>query len=125
MKFIIKNKNKKIPQEILTACNGDEITARLMFNRGINTFEEAEKIKKDKEREFEVFPIVKPVVQKMASIVKRFIQGYDVDTIYVVGGACSFSQFTKVFEKEIGVRTIKPAEPLLVTPLGIAMNSTL
>jgi ethanolamine utilization protein EutJ len=48
-----------------------------------------------------------------------------VDTIYVVGGACSFSQFTKVFEKEIGVRTIKPAEPLLVTPLGIAMNSTL
>ena len=89
------------------------------------TFEEAEKIKKDKEREFEVFPIVKPVVQKMASIVKRFIQGYDVDAIYVVGGACSFSQFTKVFEKEIGVKTIKPAEPLLVTPLGIAMNSTL
>jgi len=89
------------------------------------TFEEAEKIKKDKEREFEVFPIVKPVVQKMASIVKRFIQGYDVDTIYVVGGACSFSQFTRVFEKEIGVKTIKPAEPLLVTPLGIAMNSTL
>ena len=89
------------------------------------TFEEAEKIKKDKEREFEVFPIVKPVVQKMASIVKRFIQGYDVDTIYVVGGACSFSQFTNVFEKEIGIKTIKPAEPLLVTPLGIAMNSTL
>ena len=89
------------------------------------TFEEAEKIKKDKEREFEVFPIVKPVVQKMAAIVKRFIQGYDVDTIYVVGGACSFSQFTNVFEKEIGIKTIKPQEPLLVTPLGIAMNSTL
>ena len=89
------------------------------------TFEEAEKIKKDPEREFEVFPIVKPVVQKMASIVSRFIQGYDVETIYVVGGACSFTDFVKVFEKETGVKTIKPKEPLLVTPLGIAMNSSL
>jgi ethanolamine utilization protein EutJ len=58
----------------------------------------------------------------MAAIVARFIQGYDVDVIYVVGGACSFTKFESVFEKETGVKTIKPKEPLLVTPLGIAMN---
>lgn len=57
----------------------------------------------------------------MAAIVARFIEGYDVDVIYVVGGACSF-KFESVFEKETGVKTIKPKEPLLVTPLGIAMN---
>lgn len=89
------------------------------------SFEEAEKIKKDASRESEVFPVIKPVVQKMAAIVNRFIKGYDVDVIYVVGGACTFKDFEKVFEKETGIKTIKPKEPLLVTPLGIAMNSTL
>lgn len=86
------------------------------------SFDEAEVLKKEKEREKDIFVVVKPVVEKMASIVKKYIQGYDVDTIYVVGGACCFSDFEKVFKKEIKVSTIKPLEPLLVTPLGIAMN---
>ena len=42
--------------------------------------------------------------------------------IYIVGGACCFSEFEKIFKKEINIETIKPIEPLLVTPLGIAMN---
>lgn len=88
------------------------------------TFEEAEKIKKDSKREKEIFPIIRPVVEKMASIVKRHVYGHDVDRIYVVGGACSFTEFEKVFYKEIEIETIKPARPLLVTPLGIALNCT-
>ena len=86
------------------------------------SLEEAERIKKDPKQEMLVFPVVKPVIEKMAAIVARFIEGYDVDVIYVVGGACSFKKFESVFEKETGVKTIKPKEPLLVTPLGIAMN---
>ena len=86
------------------------------------SFEEAEEYKKDKKNENDVFTIVKPVVQKMASIVKKYIQGYDVDKIYVVGGACCFDEFATVFKKEINVDVVKPIEPLLVTPLGIAMN---
>lgn len=86
------------------------------------SFEEAERIKKDPKQEILVFPVVKPVIEKMAAIVARFIQGYDVDVIYVVGGACSFKRFEEVFENKIGVKTLKPKEPLLVTPLGIAMN---
>lgn len=85
------------------------------------SFDEAEEKKKNADQR-EIFPIVKPVVEKMASIVHRFVQGYDVDTIYVVGGACAFDKFEEVFEKEIGIKTIKPVEPLLVTPLGIAFN---
>ena len=69
-----------------------------------------------------IFPIIKPVVQKMASIVNHFIVGYDVEVIYVVGGACVFDDFEKIFEDETGIKTIKPVEPLLVTPLGIAFN---
>lgn len=86
------------------------------------TFENAEKIKKDYHKQKDVFQIIKPVVEKMASIVKRNINGYSVETIYVVGGACCFDAFESVFEKEIGIETIKPVEPLLVTPLGIALH---
>ena len=86
------------------------------------SLEEAEELKKDPSKEADVFPIIKPVVSKMASIVKRFLEGQEVDKVYVVGGACSFKKFESVFEKETGVKTIKPKEPLLVTPLGIAMN---
>lgn len=85
------------------------------------TTEEAEELKKN-EAQRKIFPIIKPVVQKMASIVNRFISGYDVGEIYVVGGACVFDDFEKIFEDEIGIKTIKPVEPLLVTPLGIAFN---
>ncbi|MDD2413794.1 MAG: ethanolamine utilization protein EutJ [Eubacteriaceae bacterium] len=85
------------------------------------SFDEAEDMKIHEDQS-KVFPVVKPVVEKMASIVHRFIQGYDVDTIYVVGGACEFKKFESVFEREIGIKTVKPVEPLLVTPLGIAFN---
>lgn len=88
-----------------------------------SAIEEAEALKKDHTREKDVFPIIKPVVEKMASIIKSYVSGYDVEQIYVVGGACCFSEFEKIFEKFIGIPVIKPAEPLLVTPLGIAMNS--
>lgn len=86
------------------------------------SFDEAEHMK-IYDDESKVFPVVKPTVEKMASIVHRFIQGYDVDTIYVVGGACEFTKFESVFEREIGIKTVKPVEPLLVTPLGIAFNA--
>ncbi|MBC3797180.1 ethanolamine utilization protein EutJ [Acetobacterium paludosum] len=85
------------------------------------SFEEAEELKRNEEQR-KIFPIIKPVVEKMASIVNRAISGYDVDVIYVVGGACIFDDFEKVFEAETGIKTIKPVEPLLVTPLGIAFN---
>jgi ethanolamine utilization protein EutJ len=87
--------------------------------------EEAERIKRDPTEEHRVYPVVKPVVEKMAAIVGRYLEDYPVDTVYVVGGACCFSQFEQTFEKCLGVPVVKPAVPLLVTPLGIAVNCKL
>jgi len=103
------------------ATGGTHMTLVLAGYYGIS-IKEAEELKKDPKKDKEIFPIIKPVVQKMASIVKRYLNGYDVSEIYVVGGASSFEEFNDVFEKEIGIKTIKFNEPLLVTPLGIAMN---
>lgn len=84
---------------------------------------EAEQLKKERTKQNEIFPVIKPVVEKMAAIVNRHVQDYDVEKIYVVGGASCFDDFEKVFFKEVGIETIKPAHPLLITPLGIALNS--
>ncbi len=100
---------------------GTHMTLVLGGSYGIS-FDEAEKLKRDPKHENKVFTVIQPVVEKMADIVKRHIQGYSVDKIYVVGGACSFTKFEEVFAKYIGVETIKPLNPLLITPLGIALN---
>lgn len=103
------------------ATGGTHMTLVLAGYYGIS-IEEAEELKKNREKDREIFPIIKPVVQKMASIVRKYLKGYDVSEVYVVGGASSFEEFNDVFEREIGIKTIKFNEPLLVTPLGIAMN---
>jgi len=100
---------------------GTHMTLVLAGFHGCST-QEAEKLKRDPAQESNVFPVVKPVVEKMASIVQRCVAKHPVDTVYVVGGACCFTQFEQVFEKFLGIPVIKPAAPLLVTPLGIAVN---
>lgn len=83
---------------------------------------EAEAEKLDPKNERDVFALVRPVVDKMATIVSGFLAKFpDVETIHVVGGACSFTEFEAVLAKVTGRRVIKPVEPQLVTPLGIAM----
>ncbi len=86
------------------------------------SFAEAEELKKDTTKQDFVFPVIKPVVQKMAAIVRRFVEGKGVSSLYLVGGACCFEDFEAVFEKETGLPCYKANHPLLVTPLGIAMH---
>ncbi|MBL3586296.1 ethanolamine utilization protein EutJ [Rhodovulum sulfidophilum] len=103
------------------ATGGTHMTLVLAGARGVS-FEEAEAEKLDPAAERDVFAVIRPVADKMASIVARFLEAYpDLDSVHIVGGACSFSDFEQVFAKQTGRRIVKPAEPLLVTPLGIAM----
>ena len=63
-----------------------------------------------------------PVIQKVGSIINRHIKDYNVDLICLVGGTVCLDGFESVIEKETNVETIKPKNPFLVTPLGIAMS---
>ncbi len=85
-------------------------------------YAEAEAIKQDYKRHREILPIVRPVIEKMASIVSRYVKPGETDAIYLCGGTCCLTGIEGIFEKETGIRTIKPANPFLVTPTGIAMN---
>ncbi len=83
---------------------------------------EAEKIKTDPARQDELFPLIRPVFQKMASIVKQHLKGHSVDTLYLVGGTSCFPGIEGVMEEETGLLVARPINPLLVTPLGIALS---
>lgn len=85
-------------------------------------FNEAEQLKKDWRREQEVLQIVRPVIEKMASIVKKHIVGFDVQEVYLVGGTCCLKGLEKIFEEALGIHVSKPDNPFLVTPLGIALG---
>lgn len=83
---------------------------------------EAEKMKKDRSHQSDIYSIVVPVVEKMSTIVKGFLKDHPTDTVYVVGGASLFDDFEETFNKVTGVECIKAEKALLVTPYGIALN---
>ncbi|GCF93136.1 ethanolamine utilization protein EutJ [Enterococcus florum] len=88
---------------------------------------QSETIKRDPAGQAQNFQILRPVVEKMATITHRFLMEYGkpVESLYLVGGATMFPQFEKVFETITGVETFKPVHPRYVTPTGIAMLSQL
>lgn len=117
-------KNGKVVQIEDEPTGGTHLSLVLSGNYKIS-FAEAEEIKQNYKRHKEIFPVVKPVIEKMASIVNRYVKKDEVDTLYLCGGTCCLTGIEKVFEKETGIKTIKPANPFLVTPTGIAMNCRL
>ena len=87
------------------------------------TFEQAEELKKNPIEQGRLFPVVRPVMEKVGSIVQRHIAGRGVDTIYLVGGTCAYPGMDKVIAEYTNVKTILPGDPLFITPLGIAMHN--
>ena len=83
--------------------------------------DEAEKLKINSDNR-EIFTIIKPVLEKMASIVKNVLDDKDVKDLYLVGGASNFNGIEELFEKITGIKTHRSEEALLVTPLGIAKS---
>lgn len=105
------------------ATGGTHVSLVLAGNYDVS-FEEAEDLKKDKARQKEILPVVRPVIEKMGSIIHRHVQGRNVSALYLVGGTCCLPGMEEVIQKYTGVPTFKPANPFLVTPLGIALNCT-
>jgi len=87
------------------------------------TFEEAEAMKKNPNEQTRLFPIVRPVMEKVGSIINRHVSGQKVDKLYLVGGTCAYPGMDKVIEEYTDIETVLPGNPLFVTPLGIAMNN--
>jgi ethanolamine utilization protein EutJ len=86
------------------------------------SFEAAEDLKKDPLQQARLFPVVRPVMEKVGTIVERHIRGKGAKSITLVGGTPLFPGFAGVIESITGLPTQMPENPLFVTPLGIAMH---
>ncbi len=86
------------------------------------SFEEAEELKKNPSQQARLFPVIRPVMEKVASITARHIAGKDVSNLTVVGGTASFPGMAQVMQEYTGLPTYIPSLPMFVTPLGIAMQ---
>ncbi len=89
--------------------------------RGIE-YEEAERLKLEPELQGELFPLISPVMEKIASIVKYHVSSYAVSRLYLVGGGSAFPGTDGVIQRNTGIPTSLSPHPLWVTPLGIALN---
>lgn len=108
--------------------SGDEPTGGTQMTLVVSGYfkvshEEGEAIKRQKRRESEIFPILRPVVEKMATICKTFIDDYGqpVSVVYLVGGSTKFKDTESVYEAILNTKILKPIYPEFVTPLGIAL----
>ena len=86
-------------------------------------FEDAERLKVDPKQQPILFPVVKPVLEKVASIVARHIEGFQVPEIALVGGTSAFYRAAEVIQDYTGIPTWVTDHPALVTPIGMAMHN--
>lgn len=86
------------------------------------SFEDAETLKKDPAEQSRLFPIVRPVMEKMGTIIERNIRGAHTKSITLVGGTSIFPGIDKVIQETTGCPTRIAPSPLFVTPVGIALQ---
>jgi ethanolamine utilization protein EutJ len=68
-----------------------------------------------------VWPIVRPVFEKMADIVRQHIRGHDIEALYLSGGSCALPGVRELFQEEFPEYAIVlPDHPIFLTPLAIA-----
>ena len=106
---------------------GDEATGGTHFSLALAgamrlPYEEAERYKRDPTHHRELLPILKPVIEKVASIIARHISGWDVGEIYLVGGTCCLGGMEVLLSEKLGIPVYKPENPMFVTPVGIALS---
>lgn len=104
------------------ATGGTHLTLVIAGALGV-TFEQAEELKKDPTQQARLFPLVRPVMEKVASIVMSSTREWPVLKIYLVGGTASFPGFADVVGEATGLDAVVPVAPLFVTPLGIACSA--
>ncbi|SDG44920.1 ethanolamine utilization protein EutJ [Desulfosporosinus hippei] len=88
------------------------------------SFDEADVYKRDFKNHRELIPVIRPVIEKVSTIISRHIKKYSVKELYLVGGTCCLEGIEDIIAKQTKLPTYKPQNPMFVTPLGIALNCT-
>ncbi len=114
-----------VKQDLVTysadeATGGHHISLTLAGNRRI-PLEEAEQYKRSNAQE--IWPVVKPVYEKMAEIVAHHIEGHGIADLWLAGGSCMQPGVDALFRKRFPeLRVHLPQHSLFMTPLAIASS---
>lgn len=114
-------KNGEVKKVVDEPTGGTHFSLVLAGSNKIS-FEEAEVLKRDFKKHSEIFPILQPVIDKIIFIINNAIDGEDISEIVLVGGSALLNGIEDYIEKNIKIKTLKPKNPMFVTPLGIAMG---
>lgn len=104
------------------ATGGHHVTLVLSGSRDLE-YDQAEKIKENEP--FSAYRgDVMPVLEKMVSIVQENLNSLPVDApVVLVGGTTLPDGFEEPFADELDQPVWKPEDPLMVTPMGIALRA--
>lgn len=105
------------------ATGGTHFDLVLSGGLGVD-YRQARLMKEDPDQQEQLFGMVRPVMEKVATIINRAIDGYRVPSISLVGGAASFHRFEEVVAERTGLPTTVAPHTQLVTPLGIALAAS-
>ncbi len=87
------------------------------------SFEQAERIKTDQARQQECLPIVRPVIDKISTIIRSALNGFgNIKKICLVGGTCQLEGLTELVAENLGLEVFRPEAPQGITPYGIALS---
>jgi ethanolamine utilization protein EutJ len=86
------------------------------------SFAEAEALKITRAEQPRLLPLVRPVMEKVASIIQRHTRDLGVEHITLVGGSTAFYGMAEVVANYSGIPTRGLDNPIFVTPLGLALH---
>ena len=113
--------NGKVVYSADEATGGVHLSLVIAGGQNIS-LEEAEALKTAPSQQARLFPTVRPVMEKMGTIVAEHIKGRSAKSITLVGGTSLFPGIASVIETVTKLPTQVSNHPLFVTPLGIAMH---
>jgi ethanolamine utilization protein EutJ len=115
-------KNGRVVYSNDEATGGTHLTLVLAGHLRV-PYEEAEKIKTDRRRSSEILPVVRPVIDKISSIVETHLRkAGGGEQICLVGGTCELEGLPEIVAHNLGAKVYRPQAPQVITPLGIALS---
>lgn len=111
----------RVLKSVDEATGGHHMTLVISGALGID-YEAAEQLKKDPAESTQVIGLIRPTLEKMATIAARASRGFEELPVFLVGGSSSHPQAPDIFTSVLGRPVSRPDEPLFPTPLGTAMR---
>lgn len=100
---------------------GHHLTLVLAGALGI-PYAEAEQLKTQPHEQPRLLHVIRPVLERIATIVRDHVHTHPVERLVLVGGTSAFHGFADVATQVTGIPATVPSHPRYVTPLGVALH---